>query len=104
MAYFILLIALGLEVVGTSLAKVSDGMSKWQWGIGAYGCYALSIYMFSLALRRIDLAVADTIWQGVGIVLICLVSALLFHEQISWLQYLFIGVTIVGVVGLGWAS
>lgn len=104
MDYIILISALVLEVVGTSILKFSNGFSNFYIGCLSYLFYGISIYMFSVALKTIHLAVADTIWQGLGIVLICLVSNVFFREPISPLQYLFILITMSGVIGLGLVS
>lgn len=101
MSYFILIFALCLEVCAMSLLKYSNGFSKFIFGCTAYALYGISIYLFSVALKTINLAVADTIWQGLGIVLIALVSLFIFGESITPRQYLFMGITLVGVIGLG---
>lgn len=100
-SYVILIIALLIEVFCTSLLKWSNGMSKLWVGVTAYAFYGLSIYLFSLAIQHINLAVADTIWQGLGIILITCVSYFLFKEPLSMKQLFFIGVTMTGVIGLG---
>lgn len=104
MNYVILISALILEVVATSLLKYSNGFKHFMIGCSAYVFYIISIYMFSVALKTIHLAVADTIWQGLGIVLICLTSTFVFKESINYSQYLFIIITMIGVIGLGIVS
>ena len=50
-----------LEVVATSILKYSNGFEKIWLGLSAYCFYAVSIYMFSIAISKLNLAVADTI-------------------------------------------
>lgn len=104
MDYFILIFALCLEVAATSILKYSDGFSNIWLGCSSYVLYGISIYMFSVALKTINLAVADTIWQGLGIVLISLVSYFAFHENLSITQYIFMAITMIGVIGIGLSS
>lgn len=101
MGYVILISALLVEVVGTSLLKYSQGLTRPIIGFSAYLMYAVSIYLFSVAIRSINLAVADTIWQGLGIVLIALVSNVVFSEKLNVNQIAFMIVTIIGVIGIG---
>lgn len=101
MPYIILIIALLLEVVGTTLLKYSDGFKNFWVGLSSYPIYFISIYLFSKSLQKINLAVADTIWQGLGIVLITMVSYLVFKEQLNHQQIIFMIITLIGVIGLG---
>jgi multidrug transporter EmrE-like cation transporter len=103
-SYVVLLVALLIEVAGTSALKCSRGCSRPWLVCAAYAMYGVSIYMFGVALRTLSLAVADTIWQGLGIVLVCLVSAIAFGERLTSAQLAFAAVTVVGVVGLGLSS
>jgi len=101
MSYVYLIVALLIEVVGTSFLKCSNGFSNIGIGVSAYVLYGISIYIFSIAIKSINLAIADTIWQGLGVVLITLTSYAVFNEPLTLKQIFFIVITLVGVIGIG---
>lgn len=101
MSYIILITALLIEVLGTTLLKSSNGFQCIYTGSLAYICYGFSIYLFSISIKHINLAVADTIWQGLGIVLITLVSYFIFNESLNVNQIVFMIITLIGIIGIG---
>lgn len=80
MCWIYLLIAIGLEVWGTALVKASNGFTRLGTSAGAIGLYALSILIFALALRKMDVTVAYVIWSGVGTAIMAAISVYWFGE------------------------
>ncbi len=95
-----LAIAIGLEIVATSLLKLSNGFQLWAWGALSMAAYAGCFWAFSYALKTIPLGVAYAIWSGVGIVFITLIGLALFGQKLNPAQWGFLGLIVVGSVGL----
>lgn len=95
---FVLLLAIAIEILATSLLKASDGFRLWKLAVAALFLYAASFYLLSLALVSIPLGVAYAIWSGLGIFAITLIGVIAYHDNISRLGYSGITLIIIGVV------
>ncbi|GMK38165.1 QacE family quaternary ammonium compound efflux SMR transporter [Paenibacillus sp. CCS19] len=96
---FLLLSGLG-EVSGVTFTKLSDGFRKWKGTVGAVISGILSFYCLSMALRDIPISTAYGIWTGIGSAGSVLLGMFLFGESKDWRKLLFIGMIIIGVIGL----
>jgi small multidrug resistance pump len=98
MAYLYLAIAIVSEVIGTSALKASQEFTRlWPSLIVIVG-YGLAFYFLTLTLRAIPVGIAYALWAGVGIVLICIASWVLYRETLDWPAMLGIGLIAAGVV------
>jgi len=100
MGWLYLVLAITLEVCGTTSMKLSEGFSKLIPSIMIFVFYGLSFALFTLVLKTIDISIAYAIWAGVGVLLITLVGIFGFEESASALKIVSIGLIIIGVVGL----
>jgi small multidrug resistance pump len=101
MRYWIyLLIAILLEVAGTTSMKLSQGFTKLIPSILIFVFYALSFVALTFALRKLDMSVTYAVWSGLGTVLIALIGVLYFHEQMTFLKAISIVLIVAGVIGL----
>ena len=98
--WILLVIAIGLEVVGTTLLKLSDGFVRWHWGVMAIALYAACFWVFANTLKAIPVGIAYAIWAGVGIVAITAVGFLAFGERLSGPQLIFMVLVVIGAAGL----
>ncbi|PWW08449.1 quaternary ammonium compound-resistance protein SugE [Paenibacillus cellulosilyticus] len=96
---FLLLSGLG-EVSGVTFTKLSDGFRKWKGTVGAIISGIVSFYCLSQALRDIPISTAYGIWTGIGSAGSVLLGMFVFGESKDWRKLLFIGMIIVGVIGL----
>lgn len=96
----LLIIAIGIEVIGTISLKISDGFAKWHWGVLAILLYAVCFWLLANVLKSIPIGITYAIWSGAGIVAITAIGFLFFNEQLDWLQLLFIAFVVVGCAGL----
>lgn len=83
MQYILLCVAIILEIIATSLLKVSEGFTKLLPAFGCIILYVLCFYTFSKALLRIDLGVAYATWCAGGIVATTIISVLVFGQKIN---------------------
>jgi len=95
-----LVLAILLEVSGTTCMKLSEGFTRMVPSILLVVFYTLSFGMLTLALKRIDVSVAYAIWSGVGTALIASIGVLWFKEPATALKLISLGLIIIGVVGL----
>ncbi len=99
-AWVYLLGAIALEILGTSLLKLSDGFEKAHWGVASLVAYSASFWCLAPALKTIPVGVAYAIWSGTGIVAIALIGYFFFEQRLQLLQYGFIALILIGAVGL----
>ena len=100
MQWILLILAIMVEVVSTSLLKLSNGLTNLGPTLGSFGLYLVSLGLLALALNKIDVSVAYAIWSGLGTALIVLVSVFVLGESMTWAKGLFIALIVVGAVGL----
>jgi small multidrug resistance pump len=74
MEWGLLLLAIGAEVAGTTLMKLSEGLTKLPPTVAMFGFYILSFGALSLTLEKIPVSIAYAIWSGVGTALIVIVG------------------------------
>jgi small multidrug resistance pump len=95
-----LVLAILLEVAGTTSMKLSGGFSKLIPSVSIFVFYGLSFVSLTLALKKVEISVAYAIWAGVGTALITLIGIIYFSESMTLIKLLGIGLIIVGVVGV----
>ncbi|HFU77639.1 MAG TPA: multidrug efflux SMR transporter [Epsilonproteobacteria bacterium] len=90
--------------VGLKLGKTSDGNTNWYW-LGFAGVTMLaSGALLMLAQREIPMGTAYAIWTGIGAVGAFILGILLFKESAEIKRFLFVGLIIVGIIGLKLSS
>jgi small multidrug resistance pump len=100
MTWLYLVLAILLEVSGTTCMKLSEGFTRMMPSILLVVFYTLSFGMLTLALKKIDVSVAYAIWSGVGTALIASIGVLWFKEPATAMKLISLGLIIIGVVGL----
>ena len=81
--YLYLAIAIVMEVIATSSMKALDGFNKPLPLILVVVGYSVSLFLLSLVVKTVPVGVAYALWEGIGIVLITLVSAFFLGEHLS---------------------
>lgn len=99
-AWFYLSLAIAFEVSGTLLLKYSDGFEKVGLGMASIACYSVCFWLLAPAIKVIPVGVAYAIWAGMGILTISILSIFLFGQKLGLSQYGFIGLILIGAVGL----
>jgi small multidrug resistance pump len=98
MAYLFLAIAIVSEVVGTAALKASEEFTRLVPTLIVLVGYASAFYFLALTLRTIPVGIAYALWAGIGIVLICLASWILYKQTLDVPAMLGIGLIAAGVV------
>ncbi|AOT71972.1 DMT family transporter [Geosporobacter ferrireducens] len=95
-----LLLAIGCEVLGTTLMKISNGFTKLIPSILVVVFYILTLPFFTLALKKINVSVAYAVWSGIGTASIAIIGYILFKEQMNPVKIAAIVMIIAGIVML----
>jgi small multidrug resistance pump len=103
MGWFLLLLAIVMEVCGTTCMKMSQGFTNWVPSVLVFVFYGLTFTAFIYALKTIDLSIAYAVWCGVGLALVAVIGIFYFKEPATAMKLVFLGVTLVGVVGLSYS-
>lgn len=91
MGYLFLILAIVLELLGTTLLKYAEGFTRPWPAVGCLVAYAACFYFLSRTLQYLSLSVAYATWCGVGIIAATLISVWIFRESLT-------GIGIVGLV------
>jgi small multidrug resistance pump len=100
MSWLYLVLAIVLEVSGTTSMKLSQGFTKLFPTLLMFLLYGLSLSALTLALKRIDVSVAYAVWSGLGTALIATVGVLWLKEPLNTLKVVSLMLIIIGVIGL----
>jgi len=98
MPALMLVLAIAVEIVATTLLKFSEGFSKPLPSALSIAGYILSLYLLSLALLKIPVSTAYAIWSGAGTAVVAAIGFLFLGESMGVLKALGIGLIIAGVV------
>ncbi|GAA3627518.1 multidrug efflux SMR transporter [Lactobacillus hamsteri] len=100
MAWIYLIIAGIFEVVWSTFMKLSHGFSILSYSILTIVGMILSFAGLIIATKHLPISIAYPVWTGIGAVGSVLVGIFLFHEDLNWITLLFVGLLIVGIIGI----
>jgi len=100
MGWFLLALAIVLEVAGTTCMKLSGGFKEMVPSVLVFVFYGFSFTAFIYALKTIDLSITYAIWAGLGLALIAAIGILYFKEPMTVQRMVFVGLILIGVIGL----
>ncbi len=100
MSWFYLVLAIVLEVSGTTCMKLSQGFTRILPSVSMFLFYGLSLSALTLALKSIDVSLAYAVWSGLGTALIVTVGVLWLREPLNALKIVSLTLIIIGVIGL----
>jgi small multidrug resistance pump len=96
--YAMLLVAIVLEVIGTTALQMSQQFTRLGPTVVLVVCYAAAFYCLSITLRVIPVGIAYAIWSALGIVLISMVGVVLFRQKLDLAAILGLALIIAGVL------
>jgi small multidrug resistance pump len=100
MAWVLLLLAIGAEVVATLSLKASDGFSRLWPSVTVVVGYGLAFTLLAFALKTLDVGPAYALWAGLGTVGAAIGGWLIFSERLSVLTLSGIAIVVIGVVAI----
>ena len=103
-AWFLLFVAISLEVAGTTAMKLSNGFTRLLPSIMVYILYGLAFSVFPLSLKRLELSTAYAVWSGVGTTITAVIGFIWFHDTINCTKILALIAIVGGCVVLQFAD
>ncbi|WP_261129956.1 quaternary ammonium compound efflux SMR transporter SugE [Bacillus sp. Marseille-Q3570] len=104
MAWIYLLIAGVFEVVWAIGLKYTEGFSRLVPSIITVIGMIISFYFLSIAIKALPIGTAYAVWTGIGALGTVLLGILLFNEPKDFMRILFLGLILVGIIGLKFTS
>ena len=100
--WLLVLFAGCLEVIWPIGMKNSQNFTKWGWVIVMFATLTASFALLSLAVSRYKLPIGTSyaVWTGMGAAGAVVLGVLLFKESTDFWRMFFVGMVIVGIVGL----
>ncbi|WP_053365788.1 DMT family transporter [Bacillus sp. FJAT-27245] len=98
MSHLFLMLAIILELIGSSLLKASEGFSKLYPTLGVIVAFVSCFFFLSLSLKTMPLNTAYAIWSGIGIIATTIISVIIWKEKINLASITGIALIVVGVV------
>jgi small multidrug resistance pump len=99
-AYVFLVLAIAVEVVGTSLLKATEGFTKLWPTAGVLVAYALAFVFLAQAVKVVPVGIAYALWSGLGTAAIVAIGAVFLGEPLGPVKVIGVGLVIAGVVVL----
>lgn len=100
-AYLLLAVAFVLEVIATSMLKLSEGFTRLGPSVVVVAGYVMAIWLLAVVLELgVPVGVAYAIWAAFGIALVATVGVVFFHEHLTWPMIGGLGLIVAGVVVL----
>ncbi|NOU23411.1 MAG: hypothetical protein HOO93_16810 [Methyloglobulus sp.] len=100
MSYLFLLGTIVFESIGVALLNKSDGFNNWKYLVVGLVFINTGMVSFAMALKGMDMTIANTTWAGASILVVAMIGYLVFDERYQVMQYLYICFVIIGLVGL----
>jgi small multidrug resistance pump len=101
MPYLFLLVAIALEVLGTSLLKATEGFTKLLPTVVCLGSYAAAFAALAWAIKHdLPVGVAYAMWSGLGTAAIVAIGVLFLHEPVNLAKIVGVVMVIGGVAVL----
>ncbi|UVM21630.1 SMR family transporter [Pseudomonas wadenswilerensis] len=97
-SWIYLFIAITAEVIGTASMKFAASHFPILGHGLMYLMIGLSYFFLALAVKRVPVGVAYALWEGIGIVLITLISVTWLGESLGLLKATGLGVMIAGIL------
>lgn len=100
MSWIYLIVAIILEVCGTTAMKLSDGLTRIGPTVLVVLFYSASFVCLATALRRLDVGVAYAIWSGAGTAAVAIIGWSWFGEALGAVKLVSLCLVVAGVIGL----
>ena len=100
--YFLLVVAILLEVAGTLLLPVTQNFSRIFPTAIMVVCYLGSFFLLTFVIKVLPISIVYATWSGLGVFTVAILGYFLLGQSLSWqaicgLFLIVIGVAIVNV-------
>lgn len=97
LAYFLLVVSIFFEQVGTGLLGATDAFKNLVPTLCMIGAYIISYWFFAQVLKYINLSICYATWTALGTVSAALIGFFAFDQVISvtgWIAIIIMGIGI----------
>lgn len=98
MPYFILMLAVLAETIGTTALQASQQFSRPLPSVIVIVAYGAAFYLLAIALRTFPVGVAYAMWSGMGIVFIAVIGFAVFGQRLDMAAIIGIALIMSGIV------
>lgn len=98
--YFLLVLAIAAEVIGTSALQASQQFTRAVPSVVVALAYGLAFYLLSLTLKTLPVGVVYAVWSGLGVVFIAVIGRVVFGQRLDPAAIIGIGLILAGVLVL----
>lgn len=98
--WLVLILASFGELGFTVFMKLSSGFKNVKYTILTVVTISMSIFLLSAAIRTLPLGIAYAVWTGLGTILNVLFGIFVFKESRDWKKLMFLGLILMGIIGL----
>lgn len=100
MAWLMVIVAGGLEMVWSYSAKRADGFTHWGWVAVTMVASLASFLLLTFSLRTLQLGTAYAVWTGIGATGSFIVGVVLLGESFGIWRVLSALLIVAGLIGL----
>jgi len=100
MSWYRLILAGVFEIAWAIGLEYSEGFSKPGPTLATAVAIVASMVLLSQAVKELPIGTAYAVWTGIGAVGTASLGIVLFDEPVSFVRVGFIGLIVVGIVGL----
>ena len=93
-----LTLAVGAEVVATSMLRAADGFTRLIPSVVVVIGYCVSFWALSQVVRMMPLGIAYAIWSGMGIVIVSAAAYFINHQKLDLPAVIGMALIIAGVL------
>lgn len=97
-AYFILLLAVFAETIGTTALQASQQFSRFWPSVLVVIGYGVAFYLLGLTLKYMPVGIVYAIWSGLGIVLIAVIGFIVFGQRLDWPAVIGLAMILAGIL------
>ena len=100
--YFLLVVAILLEVAGTLLLPATQNFSRIFPTVIMVVCYLGSFFLLTFVIKVLPISIVYATWSGLGVFTVAILAYFLFGQSLSWqaicgLFLIVIGVALVNI-------
>ena len=96
--YILLFTAIALEVFGTMLLSTTQSFTKPLPTFISLSSYFLSLYLLSIIVQKLPIAIVYATLSGLGIFTIAILGYIFFKQSLPWQAVLGLFFIVTGVV------
>lgn len=96
----LLAVAIAVEVGATAVLPRAQGFTNLPWTLVVLTGYGLSAAFLAIVVKHIPVAVTYAVWAGAGTALVAVIGVIWLKEPLNMMEVAFLGLIVLGVVGL----